>query len=367
MLYAIVAFVGTLCLIFLLRKHAHGFGLVDKPSPRKTHLGEIPVIGGLAIGVSFLLTALTQYPVEPDVLVLIICCLVILLTGLFDDMHEFSARSKFVGQVVAAVLMTSWANLYITDLGNLWGTGEVVLQNWGIPFTLFCVIGLINAMNMIDGLDGLGGGIAAVAAVWLGVAAQIEHPFKDAALLFILAAAVAGFLVFNLRHPWRRHASVFLGDAGSMFLGFVLVWFAVDVTQGGSSDFYPISTVWILGVPIIDTVYLMVRRILMGQNPFAPDRRHIHHTLIFMGLSQSRTLWLLLGKSALFGAIGFFGWFYEVPEYVLAYGFLATFAVHCVFMQHWREILRFFGFKHQQLAHGRQAAATGTSKATAGE
>ncbi len=348
MLYAIAAFLVTLCLIFLLRKHAHGFGLVDTPSPRKTHNGDIPVIGGLAIGISYLLTSLTQYSVEPNVLVHVICCLVILLTGLFDDMHEFSARSKFVGQVVAAVLMTSWANLYLTDLGNLWGTGDVVLRNWGIPFTLFCTIGLINSMNMIDGLDGLAGGIAAVAAVWLGVVALIEHPFKDATLLFILAAAVAGFLVFNLRHAWRQHASVFLGDSGSMFLGFVLVWFAVDVTQGGQSEFYPISTVWVLGVPIIDTVYLMVRRIFLRQNPFAPDRSHIHHTLILMGLSEAWTLWLLLGQSALFGAIGFFGWYYKVPECVLAYGFLATFAAHCTLRQYWKEIFALLGIRRKQ-------------------
>jgi UDP-GlcNAc:undecaprenyl-phosphate GlcNAc-1-phosphate transferase len=350
MLHAVAAFLGTLCLIFLLRKHAHRFGLVDTPSPRKTHNGEIPVIGGLAIGISFLVTSLTQYSVGPDVLLLIVCCFVIMLTGLFDDMREFSARSKFIGQVVAAVLMTSSAKLYLTDLGNLWGTGEVLLRNWGIPFTLFCVIGVINAMNMIDGLDGLAGGIAAVAAVWLGASAHIVHPFKEATLLFILAAAVAGFLVFNLRHPWRYHASVFLGDAGSMFLGFVLVWFAVGVTQGGPSNFYPISAVWILGVPIIDSVYLIVRRIILSRNPFAPDRRHIHHTLIFMGLSETQTLWLLLGKSALFGAIGFFGWYYKVPEHVLAYGFLVAFAAHCVFMQHWKEIFAFLGIRRKQVS-----------------
>jgi len=350
MLYAIVAFLGTLGLIFLLRKYAHGFGLVDTPSPRKTHNGEIPVIGGLAIGVAFLLTSLTQYSVEPDLLPLIVCCFVILLTGLFDDVREFSARSKFIGQVIAAVLMTSWADLALFDLGNLWGTGGVVLGNWAIPFTLFCVIGLTNAMNMIDGLDGLAGGIAAIAAVWLGVAALIENPFRDATLLFILAAAVAGFLVFNLRHPWRRHASVFLGDAGSMFLGFVLAWFAVDVTQSGPGDFYPISAVWILGVPVIDTLYLMVRRIILSRNPFAADRRHVHHTLIFMGLSETKTLWLLLGKSALFGAIGFFGWYYRVPEYVLAYGFMATFAAHCVFMQNWKEVFAFFGIRRKQVS-----------------
>jgi len=345
--YAVAAFLGTLCLIFLMRKHAHGFGLVDTPSHRKTHRGDVPVIGGLAIGVAFLLMAFTQYAVEPNLIVLVTCCVVILATGLLDDMQEFSAHSKFFGQIIAAVLMTSWAGIYLTELGNLWGGGEVVLRNWEIPFTLFCVIGIINALNMIDGLDGLAGGIAAIAAVWLGVVSLIEFPFKGAPLLFILAAAIAAFLAFNLRHPWRRHASVFLGDAGSMFLGFVLVWFAVDISQSGAKGFYPISAVWILGVPIIDTVYLMVRRILLMRNPFAPDRRHIHHTLIFMGLSETQTLWLLLGKTALFGAIGFFGWYYRAPEPVLAYGFVATFAIHCAFMEYWKQIFAVLGIRRK--------------------
>jgi UDP-GlcNAc:undecaprenyl-phosphate GlcNAc-1-phosphate transferase len=112
----------------------------------------------------------------------------------------------------------------------------------------------------------------------------------------------------------------------------------VDISQRGPGDFYSISAVWILGVPIMDTVYLMVRRVILGRSPFSPDRRHVHHTLIFMGLTECQTLWVLLGQSALFGAIGFFGWYYRVPEYVLTYAFLATFAAHCVFMQYWKEV-----------------------------
>lgn len=359
MYYAMVAFVSTLLFLGALRRAAHRYGLIDRPSPRKTHLGDIPVVGGLAIGAAFLTTCCLQgSPSIPFAT----ACIIILATGLFDDLQEFSARSKFVGQLAAAVIMTSWANLFLVDLGNLWGNGHVMLGNWGIPFTLFCVVGLMNAMNMIDGLDGLAGGIGLIAAGWLCLAGGIGHQVADARILYIFSAAIAAFLIFNLRHPWRRHAVVFLGDAGSMFLGFVLVWFAVFLTQTTPRDFYPISAVWILGVPIMDTVYVMLRRMVRGMNPFAADRRHVHHTLIYMGLSETQTSWLLLAVSLLFGGIGFFGWYYGIREYVLTYAFLVTFLAHCAFMQCWREIFKFFGFRHQRLVIESVAAVKALTK-----
>ena len=345
MVYALVAFCSTLLFLGALRRAAHRYGLVDRPSFRKTHLGDVPVVGGLAIGAAFLTTWFIQgSPSIPFVTASII----ILTTGVIDDLQEFSARSKFAGQLVAAVMMTSWGNLFLIDLGNLWGTGDVMLGNWAIPFTLFCVIGIMNAMNMIDGLDGLAGGIGLIAAGWLCLAGGLGHHVADASALCVLSAAIAAFLIFNLRHPWRRHAAVFLGDAGSMFLGFVLVWFSVFITQTAPRDFYAISAVWILGVPIMDTVFIMLRRMVRGMNPFSPDRRHIHHTLSYIGLSEAQTAWLLLAVSLLFGGIGFFGWFYNVPEYFLTYAFLVTFAAHCAFMQHWRAIFKFLGWRHRK-------------------
>ncbi len=354
MYYATVAFCSTLLFLGALRGAAHRYGLVDRPSLRKTHFGDIPVVGGLAIGAAFLTTCFIQgSPSIPFVT----ACIVILATGLFDDLKEFSARGKFVGQLVAAVIMTSWGNLYLVDLGNLWGTGDVMLGNWGIPFTLFCVVGLMNAMNMIDGVDGLAGGIGLIAAGWLCLPGVIGHHAAESCVLCILNAAIAAFLIFNLRHPWRRHAVVFLGDAGSMFLGFVLVWFAVFITQSSLGDFYAISAVWILGVPIMDTVYVMLRRMIRGMNPFSADRRHVHHTLKYVGLSDTQTSWLLLAVSLLFGGVGFFGWFYGIPENVLTYAFLVTFLAYCTFMQCWRGIFRFFGFMQKQSVRASAHAA----------
>ena len=168
MYYAMVAFGSTLLFLGALRRSAHRYGLVDRPDRRKTHLGDIPVVGGLAIGGAFLTTCfLLGSPSAPFVT----ACIILLATGLFDDLNEFSARGKFVGQLAAAVIMTSWGDLFLVDLGDLWGHGDVMLGNWAIPFTLFCVVGLMNAMNMIDGLDGLAGGTGLIASVWLCVAA----------------------------------------------------------------------------------------------------------------------------------------------------------------------------------------------------
>jgi len=346
MYYALVAFCSTLLFLGALRRAANRFGLVDRPSTRKTHLGNIPVVGGLAIGAAFLTTCFIQgSPSIPFV----VACIVILATGLFDDLKEFSARSKFLGQLIAAVIMTFWANLFLADLGDLFGIGNIELGNWAIPFTLFCVIGIMNAMNMIDGIDGLAGGTGMIASGWLCLAGGVSAIGGNAHILCILCAAIAAFLIFNIRHPWRRHAAVFLGDAGSMFLGFVLVWFAVFITQSKPRDFYAISAVWILGVPVMDTVFVMLRRMIRGISPFAADRRHIHHTLIYIGLSDAETSWILLGVSLIFGGIGFFGWFFEAREYVLTYAFVATFAGYCVFLQYWREIFRFFGVRHGRL------------------
>jgi UDP-GlcNAc:undecaprenyl-phosphate/decaprenyl-phosphate GlcNAc-1-phosphate transferase len=336
MSYAIFAFAATLCLVLFLRGQAHRVGLVDKPAGRKMHSGEIPLIGGLAIGGGFFLALLMQQSVAVNFLPLAMGCLVIFLTGLIDDLQELSASTKALGQVIAAVLMVSWANVYLLDLGNLFGAGTVALGILAIPVTVVGVLGLINAMNMIDGADGLAGGIGAIAALWLAFAALALGHFDDASVLFTLVAATAGFLVFNLRYGFRKRASVFLGDAGSMFLGFILVWFTVHLTQGNADRLYPISALWILALPIMDTVYLMVYRVAAGQSPFLADRNHIHHVLGAMGFSTTKSVAILLGVSAIFGAIGFFGWFFKIPEPVLAGAFFGLFAVQCVVRLRWQ-------------------------------
>jgi UDP-GlcNAc:undecaprenyl-phosphate/decaprenyl-phosphate GlcNAc-1-phosphate transferase len=350
----LLVFCMTVAAVLALRGWACRTGLVDRPFGRKTHRGEVPLVGGLAIAVSFLAFLLFSTPATVHLAPLLAAILVVVVTGVVDDMHALSAKAKFMGQVAAASLMVGWAGVALMDLGNLWGAGHVTLNGAAFLFTVFCVVGVMNAMNMIDGMDGLAGGIAAVALFWLCLSAQAAGLERGAELACVLLAGVAGFLLFNLRLPWRGRARVFLGDAGSLLLGFLLAWFAVDLTQKGRGDFYAISAVWILGVPLMDTVYIMLHRIARGDSPFKSDRRHIHHTLAHMGFKETQTLAILLVISCVFGAIGYFGWYFRVPEYVLCYAFLGAFGLYCVFMQSWKALFRVLGVRRLQ----REAAKT---------
>jgi UDP-GlcNAc:undecaprenyl-phosphate/decaprenyl-phosphate GlcNAc-1-phosphate transferase len=350
----LLAFCMTVAAILALRGWACRIGLVDRPSGRKTHQGEIPLVGGLAIAVGFLAFLLLSAPATVQLAPLIAAVLVVVAVGVVDDLRALSAKAKFLGQVVAALIMTGWAGVAVTDLGNLWGTGDVALNGAALLFAVFCVVGVMNAMNMIDGMDGLAGGIAAVALFWLCLSAHAAGLERGAELACVLLAGVGGFLLFNLRLPGRGRAAVFLGDVGSLLLGFLLAWLAVDLTENGRGEFYPISTVWILGVPIMDTVYIMLRRIARRDSPFRSDRRHIHHTLTYMGFKEAQTLGILVASSGVFGAIGYFGWYFRVPEYVLCYGFLCAFGSYCVFMQNWKVLFRVLGVRKLQ----REAAKT---------
>jgi len=322
-------FCWTFLAILALRVCAIPVGLVDRPSALKTHEGHVPLVGGLGIAASLLLPSgfpqAVSFPLG-------MASLLVVVIGMLDDHRPMSPVPRILCQIVAALIMIDGAGLVLNSFGDLLGRGDVRLAGWAVPVTVFCVVGVMNAMNMIDGLDGLAGGIAAVALFWLGLGALSAGLERTTDLAALLYAAVAGFLLFNLPLPWRRRASVFLGDAGSLLLGLVLAWCAVDLTQNAHGKFYPISAVWILGVPLMDTVYAIVRRLFRGCNPLRGDRGHIHHTLVDMGLSKSQALAVLVALSAVYGAIGYFGWYCQVRESVMFCGFLTAFALYCALM-----------------------------------
>jgi UDP-GlcNAc:undecaprenyl-phosphate GlcNAc-1-phosphate transferase len=216
-------------------------------------------------------------------------------------------------------------------LGDLFGLGEVELGGWAVPFTLFGAVGVINAFNMLDGLDGLAGGVALVAVGWLIVLCLTAPTLLqqgDISALLALVAAVAGFLAFNLRHPWQARARVFMGDAGSTMLGFVLSWFMVHLSQGDRAAMAPMTAVWILALPLMDTIAVMFRRIRAGRSPFAADRQHLHHLLLGYGLSEGQvTIWLL-GGAFVTGGLGVLANELDVPDYWQFYIFAAVFLLY---------------------------------------
>lgn len=326
--FFMLALLLTVFLIHVLRKPAQRIGLIDAPGGRKKHFGVIPLIGGIAIFFAFLFAAMGMGVLGFARYGFIAAMGLLVFVGALDDLHDLSPRNKFIAQIVAAVFMTSWAGLHVSQLGDLLGFGGVNLHDWAIPFTIICVLGVINAINMTDGMDGLAGGLVLIVLFWFAVVAIVTGLNAQFDLLMLLIAALLGFLAFNMRHRWRERASVFMGDAGSMMLGLVLVWFSVDLTQGEGRELPPMAAVWILAFPLLDMGSVMLRRIVKRQSPFAADRRHMHHILLLAGYSEKQVVQMLLLLSALLGGMGVFMWRAGVPEYVMFYGFTLLFLAY---------------------------------------
>ena len=263
----LIAFLVTAVTVKALSRPAIRIGLVDRPGGRKRHDAPVPLIGGPAMFAGFVFGALTLLESLYVYRVLFVSMALLVVVGVLDDARDLKPSSKSVAQLVAALFMTSWAGLFVMQLGNLFGFVVLDLRHWAIPFTVVCVLGVINAINMADGLDGLAGGLVLVALGFLCAGAVDVGNLGAAKLLALMAASVAGFLLFNIRLPWQPRARAFMGDSGSMMLGFLLVWFCVELTQTSSPRLEPMSVVWFLAVPLLDMGFVILRRVDEGKEP----------------------------------------------------------------------------------------------------
>ena len=329
----LLAFGLCVGLVALLTRPARAWGWVDQPTTRKHHLAPVPLVGGFAMCVAYGLSLLALPAPPHSYAVLLIAMVLMTLIGLYDDLRATRPAIRFVLQGGVVLIMALGGEVILGNFGDLFGLGDVMAPGGvALLLTLFCVVGVINAFNMSDGLDGLAGGLALIAAGWLIVllrSAPISHS-GDGEALWALVMVIAGFLCFNLRHPWRTRASVFMGDAGSTMLGFVLAWFLVHLSQNREAVMTPMTAVWILALPLLDTVAVMIRRIRLGYSPFAADRRHLHHLLLSGGLSDGQATAFLLALALMSGAAGVAAHWLEVPECVQFYAFLVLFGGYCL-------------------------------------
>jgi len=326
--HAVLACVLTVTAILAVSPWARRIGLVDRPRGRRVHADAVPLTGGIGIFLVFAGLSLTLGFRSQLFLSLLLPAGLLLLSGLLDDLLELGPLPKFAFQIAAALVAVTLGDLRLDSLGNLFGQGEIVLGAWSLPFTVFALVGVINAVNMIDGMDGLAAFVVLVAVGWLGAVALLTGASGTVLMLLILAGGLAGFLLLNFRLPWGRQAAVYMGDSGSSVLGFVLAWFAIRLTQAPGTGLYPISAVWILALPVIDTLAVMVRRGLGGRNPLRGDRDHVHHVLFGNGLCYGSTVAMLglLGFAA--GAVGVGGWLLGVSESALFSVLAGILAVH---------------------------------------
>ena len=328
------------CVVLLLARLAPRLGIVDAPGERKRHRSSTPLVGGLAIFTALLVVGWVS-DVAANLIWLLLALATIIAVGLWDDVREISPRVKFAVQIAACAIMIWGAGIELRGVGDLVGWRSIGLSVLAVPLTIFAVVGVVNSINMMDGLDGLAGSVALVAFTWFALVAAQSGLEVQAKAALLLCGAIAGFLLFNLRLPWQKRARVFLGDAGSLMLGFALGWFAIDLTQGYDRTFPPIAALWVLMLPLADCVSLMARRLRAHRNPFVADRRHIHHFLLARGFTPSQALAILVGLSVAFGAVGYFAWIFKVKEAFLFYPFFfGFFAYHAWIQKAWERIER---------------------------
>jgi UDP-GlcNAc:undecaprenyl-phosphate GlcNAc-1-phosphate transferase len=333
-----IAFLAGTVATLLLARAARNLNLVDHPGGRKVHARAVPLVGGLAIFIA-LLGAAAALGIVYSAAYFLFALSIVIAVGLWDDVTDISPRVKFAIQIVASCLMIFGAGVELTTVGDILGFRPVGLWIFSVPLTVFAVVGVVNSVNMMDGLDGLAGSVALVAFAWYAAVAGLSGLEVQFQVALIFCGAIGGFLVFNLRFPWQAQARVFLGDAGSLMIGFALGWFAIDLTQGEGRTLQPIAALWVLLLPLADCVSLMARRIMARKSPFLADSHHIHHYLLARGFTPQQTLAILVCLSASFGAVGFVGWRLFLPEAVLFWPFCLGFvAYHAWIQRAWRTL-----------------------------
>src|SRR5574340_1657270 len=336
---------------------ANNYGLLDHPDERKQHQAAIPLVGGLAMFFGIAVSA-TWFLAHADVFLgLLVALSIIVGVGFLDDRYDLSVRVRFLAQGIAALVLTLYAGAQLTSLGDLLGFGTVAVGVFAVPLTVFAMVGVANALNMADGMDGLAGGLALISAAFIAVAAYVSGRENTLITLLIFGGALIGFLFFNMRFPWQRRSKIFMGDSGSLMLGFLLAWAVIRVTQAEKNPLPPAAALWFFAIPLWDTVSLMLRRALKGRSPFHPGRDHLHHILLRVGYTDSQVVHFIHLVAVACGLVGFFGWRLGVPDAVLLYGFLAVFALYCAGVKHaWKLMRLIVPLHHHQHPHGRTGA-----------
>ena len=299
----VAALVAAMLISFIatpvVKSLAEKVGAVDVPKDnRRMHKHPIPRMGGLAIFLGFLLSTLVFVPLSTSLRGMLVGGVIIVILGIIDDIHALPAMPKFIVQIVAALIAVLHGNVIeVLSNPNIFSDNPYwVLGPWAIPISVIWIVAITNAVNLIDGLDGLAVGVATISSLTMLVIAMLVSDNLVALMMAALAGSCIGFLPYN-----HNPAKIFMGDTGSTFLGFVLATVSIQ----GLFKFYTIISFAVpflmLGLPLFDTCFAILRRISKGQNPMSPDRSHVHHRLIDMGFNQKQAVAILYVISAILG------------------------------------------------------------------
>ncbi len=323
----LVAFFSVIFVLPKIANIARRIGLLDQPSKRKVHKSPLPLVGGIGMVIAVSFTSLVFIPIN-GLRGYFIGLAILLLVGFLDDFKEIGHQQKFMAQIMATGALIYFSKVSLATFGDLLGIGALDVPGGAVVawlVTIFCVVGVINAVNLIDGLDGLAGGLSFISFIFFAIHASFVGNQILMLLNLALAGAVLGFLRFNW-HP----AILFMGDAGSLCLGFSLAFMALAMTQGANAATTPVTALLILAVPITDTVIVMFKRIAQGHSPFKPDRYHLHHIFLRYGMNRADAVRVILAISILLGSCSLLGPVYSLAESWLFVLFAVYFTVYLV-------------------------------------
>ena len=291
----LMAFAISLLLSWFLtpyvKRLALRLGAVDKPNARKVHHEVMPRLGGLAIFCGFFVAVVICMHLTKDVVGILLGAIIIVAVGICDDIYQLTAKAKLLGQIVAALVLVFF-DIRIEWFNNPMG-GYFYLDYLSIPFTVFWVVSFTNVVNLMDGLDGLAAGVSAIASVTIILVALQQGFYSVAIITAALAGATIGFIRYNF-----NPATIFMGDTGSLFLGYMLAAISIFGAVKSAATIALIVPAIALGLPIMDTAFAIARRYLNGKPIFQPDKGHLHHRLLAMGFSQKQAVILMYLISA---------------------------------------------------------------------
>ena len=321
-------FVCALIAVKATQPLAQEIGLIDKPCNRKNHSGNIPLVGGISIFLAVLVASSLWLPDTLELRMYLISSSMLVFIGILDDKYDLSVRVRLVGQTIIASLMMFGVSTYISNFGNLLGFGILDIGVFGFLFTYFAILVMINAFNMIDGMDGLLGSQALNTLISIAFLFYLHGNVTDLNYPLIIVFAILPYLAFNMGFFKKYTSKVYMGDAGSMFIGLSVIWLLAKGTQGADASFKPVTALWITAIPLMDMLAIVIRRVRNGRLPFKADRDHIHHICIKAGLSANKTLSLITTASVIMSSIGILGHIYSVPDVIMLVTFLCVFFVY---------------------------------------
>ena len=275
--------------------------LIDIPDQRKRHTGNIPLIGGLTIYANILLFSFffdNSYHIN----IIIYTSSILIVLGALDDSIGLGVMFRLIAQLICCLIVIG-SGLVINNLGDYMYFPDIEIGILSVAFTVFCVMGLTNSFNFIDGLDGLCSSLSLVAISTILILSYSNVTylnFKDFYFLILICFSILLFIFFNITNFYK----IFLGDSGSMFLGFIVSWLLIYASQNEIEFIHPILTIWCVTLPTFDIISVVIRRIIKRNNPFKPDRSHVHHIFLRLGLSHNITFLIILILSILLNFIG---------------------------------------------------------------